>query len=89
MLDLSKVITATELVDELGVAYATATSLLKATGTGVRMGNTTLYEREAVKQLLLERNSKLLAFLDLIEVGEQPTMTEFIVDKWYDENEGL
>jgi len=60
---LSDYITAAILSKELGVASATATSILKETGGGEKVGNTTFYNREAVRNVLVERNSTLLTFL--------------------------
>lgn len=63
-MNLNDAITVAILSEKLGIASATANSILKETGTGMKFGNTTFYSREAVRNVLVERNSKLLTFLN-------------------------
>lgn len=63
-MNLNDAITAAILSEELGVAHGTAQGILKASGEGIPLGGrTTLYSREAVRNVLVERNRPLLTFL--------------------------
>lgn len=63
MIDLSNTITAAQLRDELGVSISTAINLLKETGSGQKVGNTTLYSRSAAEAAIEDKYRKVLDFL--------------------------
>lgn len=71
-MNLSDVITAAILSKEIGVANTTAKSILEEAGEGIRLGNSTLYSREAVRNVLIERNRPLLTFLNYEGLQQAP-----------------
>lgn len=76
-MNLSDVITAAILSEELGVASGTAHAILKESGPGTPVGGrVVLYDRRAVREVLIERNQKLLTFLGCQIVTPTPTASE-------------
>lgn len=59
----SEYITAGEISKALGVAYGTARSIGDSTGTGQRVGHTTIYGAVAVRWAVAKKNAKILGFL--------------------------
>lgn len=75
-MNLSDVITAAILSKEIGIANTTAKSILEEAGEGIRLGNSTLYSREAVRNVLIERNRPLLTFLNYEGLQQAPVASE-------------
>lgn len=70
MIDLSGTITVAQLTRELGVSVVTAAKICKESGAGTKVGNSTLYDREAVRNVVIGRNLNVLMFLGLAEAEE-------------------
>jgi len=66
VIDTEKVVTVTQLTEELGVSIPTARGLVDDLEAVVTINRTTFYDREAVKVILRERHDKLLAFLGVL-----------------------
>jgi len=64
MVNLSKVITAGVLAEELGMSKSGAAKLLKRVGGGEQVGDLWIYDVDHVKEYLRVQNIKLLAFLE-------------------------
>lgn len=75
-MNIHEAITAAILSKEIGVANTTAKSILEEVGEGVRFGNSMLYSREAVRNVLIERNRALLAFLNYEGLTQAPVASE-------------
>lgn len=66
VIDTEKVVTVSQLVDELGVSIPTARGIVQGLGVLVTINRTSFYDREDVKAELRARNDKLLAFLGVL-----------------------
>lgn len=62
MINVDDIITTSGLATELGMSVQTANVIL-AEVPSVKVGRTHLYERSAVRQVIAERNEKVLQFL--------------------------
>lgn len=76
-MSLSDYITAAILSKQLGVANATANAILKESGAGEKVGNSTFYSREAVRGVLRERHENLFVFMGFMAPqGASETLEE-------------
>lgn len=75
-MNIHEAITAAILSQEIKVGNATAKSILEEAGEGIRFGNSTLYSREAVRNVLIERNRPLLTFLNYEGLQQAPVASE-------------
>ena len=66
VIDTEKVVTVSQLVEELGVSIPTARGLVEGLGVIATINRTSFYDREEVKAVLRQRNDKLLDFLDVL-----------------------
>jgi len=62
MINVDDIVTTSGLAAELGMSVQTANAIL-ADVPSVKVGRTHLYERSAVRQVIAEKNSKVLQFL--------------------------
>lgn len=63
VIDTERVVTVAQLVEELGVSTPTARGMVEELTVVVTINRTHFYDREDVKDVLRQRNDKLLDFL--------------------------
>lgn len=66
VIDTEKVVTVTQLVEELRVSMPTARGLVEDLDAVATINRTTFFDREEVKAVLRERHDPLLAFLGVL-----------------------
>lgn len=66
VIDTEKVVTVTQLTEELGVSIPTARNLVDGLAVIATINRTSFYDREDVKAVLRERHGNLLQFLGVL-----------------------
>lgn len=66
VIDTERVVTVAQLVEELGVSIPTARGMVEELAVVVTINRTHFYDREDVKDVLRQRNDKLLDFLGVL-----------------------
>ena len=66
VIDTEKVVTVTQLTEELGVSIPTARNLVDGLAVIATINRTSFYDREDVKAVLRERHDNLLQFLGVL-----------------------
>lgn len=66
VIDTEKVVTVSQLTEELRVSVPTARSLVEGLEVVATINRTSFYDREAVKAELRSRHDNLLAFLGVL-----------------------
>lgn len=66
VIDTEKVVTVTQLTEELGVSIPTARNLVDGLTVIATINRTSFYDREDVKAVLRERHDNLLQFLGVL-----------------------
>ena len=64
-MDIGDAINASKLAARLGISHTKATGLLRKTGPGFRLGNSTYYNRDQVKAVVWTHYAAVFDFLDL------------------------
>jgi hypothetical protein len=70
IIDTDKVVTVSQLVEELRVSVPTARGLVEDLDPAATINRTSFYLREDVKVVLRQRNANILAFLEVMSQDE-------------------
>lgn len=66
VIDTEKVVTVSQLVEELGISIPTARGLVDGLTAVATINRTSFYDREDVKALLRQRHESMLNFLGIL-----------------------